>query len=324
MQAILLKNKDLVVGEYPKPKPGPYEVLVEVAAAGVNRADLLQREGKYPPPRGASPILGLEVAGTIVEKGSKVNHLKIGDAVMGLLPGGGYAQYAIMNEGLAMPIPENLGFTEAAAIPEVFLTAWQALSWLGKVDKGNWVLIHAGASGVGTAAIQLATALGAEVIVTASSAKHKACKRLGAHYCIDYKLGDWSGQVIELTRGHGVDVIIDFIGANYWKPNIESLAVDGRLVLLGLMGGHKIEGSLAPLLQKRISVFGSTLRARTTKYQAELTQDLAKFLLPKLTHTEIKPVLDEVYSWQEANKAHQRMAANANIGKIVLDFLPDN
>jgi putative PIG3 family NAD(P)H quinone oxidoreductase len=320
MQAVLVKNQQLVIGEYPKPKPGPHEALIEVAAAGVNRADTLQRQGKYPPPRGASSLLGLEVAGTVVELGSKVRTLKKGDKVMGLLPGGGYAQYAVMAEGLALPVPAGMEFTEAAAIPEVFLTAWQALVWLAKLEEGETVLIHAGASGVGTATIQLAKAKGAQVIVTASKPKHKLCKQLGATYAIDYKTQNWAERVSYLTQGRGANVIIDFIAADYWQDNLQSLTTDGRLVMLALLGGHKIEGSLAPILQKRLSILGSTLRSRSVEYQSRLTEDLARFLLPKLEDGSIKPVIDTILPWQEVAEAHRKIEANGNAGKIVLDF----
>ncbi len=318
MKALLVKEGQLVIGNWPKPKPAKAEVLVAVEAAGINRADLLQKGGKYPPPVGASPLLGLEVAGLVAEVGDGVTDWQVGDRVMGLLPGGGYGQYAVLNSQLAMPVPEQLSFAEAAAIPEVFLTAWQALVWLAKLQKDEIVLIHAGASGVGTAAIQLAKAMGAEVWITASAPKHAACRELGASVTIDYKAADFANEVQERTGGNGVNVIIDFIGAGYWQQNLKSLAVDGRLVMLAFLGGTKTDADLGPLLQKRITVYGSTLRSRSVAYQAALTKDLAAFLLPRLQSGRLKPVIHKIYSWQEAEKAHQEMQHSQNVGKLIL------
>ena len=320
MKAIIVNEKQLEVGEWPNPEPKEGELLVAVKAAGINRADILQKEGKYPPPAGVSPLLGLEVAGTVAAVGSGVKGWKPGDRVFGLLGGGGYAEYAILHSSLAMPIPKALSFAEAAAVPEVFLTAWQALVWLAKLQPGEKVLIHAGASGVGTAAIQLAKALGAEAWVTASAAKHAACKALGASLAINYKEQDFAGVVLEKTAGKGVNVVIDFIGADYWQQNMKSLALDGRMVMLAFLGGVKTEANLAPLLQKRITIHGSTLRSRSLAYQAALTEDLAAFLLPRLESGELKPVLHQTYSWQQAKEAHLEMEQNKNIGKIVLLF----
>lgn len=320
MQALLVEEGTMVVGEWPKPAPGPGELLVAVKAAGINRADLLQKSGKYPPPAGASPLLGLEVAGTVAAVGEGVQNWQPGDRVFGLLSGGGYAQFAVLNSGLAMPIPDTLSFTEAAAVPEVFLTAWQALVWLARLQPGERVLIHAGASGVGTAAIQLAKALGADPWVTASAGKHETCLGLGASLAIDYKQENFEEVVREKTDGKGVDVIIDFLGAAYWQQNLNSLAMDGRLVMLAFLGGIKTETNLAPLLRKRISVFGSTLRSRSVAYQAALTKELAAFMLPRLSSGALKPVIHQAYSWKEAEKAHQEMERNQNTGKLLLEL----
>lgn len=320
MQALLVKEGQLEVGECPRPQPAEGELLVEVKAAGVNRADLLQKQGKYPPPAGASPLLGLEVAGTVAAVGKGVRNWQAGDRVFGLMGGGGYAQYALLHSQLAMRIPEQLDFARAAAVPEVFLTAWQALVWLAEFQPGETVLIHAGASGVGTAAIQLAKALGGEAWVTASAGKHAACSALGASLTIDYKTDDFAELVLEKTAGKGVHVVIDFIGADYWQQNLRSLATDGRLVMLAFLGGVKTEANLAPLLQKRISVFGSTLRSRSLAYQAKLTKDLSAFLLPRLENGILKPVVHKTFDWQQAAAAHQEMEQNKNIGKIVLLF----
>lgn len=319
MKAVMLEGDKIFLGHYPLPVRSSHDILVEVKAAGVNRADLLQRKGKYPPPKGASPVLGLEVAGIVKETGSKVGRWKEGDSVFGLLSGGGYAQYASINENMAMPIPENLDFTQAAAVPEVFLTAYQALIWLAKLKKGERVLIHAGASGVGTAAIQVARETGAEVIITASAPKHSLCRELGALHTIDYSSKNFGEEIKSVTEGKGVQVIIDFIGGPYFQDNLQSLSKDGRLVMLASLGGMKVsEANLLPILQKRLSIFGSTLRSRSLEYQCRLTQETAGFLLPRLQDGRIRPVIDRVYPIAEVQDAHSYMESNKNQGKIVL------
>ncbi|MFW5761261.1 MAG: NAD(P)H-quinone oxidoreductase [Cyclobacteriaceae bacterium] len=320
MKAILVTEpggpEKLTIGEVDRPQPAAKEVLVKLKYTAVNRADTLQRMGKYPPPPGASEIIGLELAGEIVETGANVSRWSKGDKVFGLLPGGGYAQYSTIHQDMAMPIPDNLTMAEAAAVPEVFLTAYQALQWLGKLSKGEKVLIHAGASGVGTAAIQLAKQMGAEVIVTASAGKHEVCKKLGADLAIDYKNEDFVAIVKE--QG-GVDLIIDFIGAGYFNQNINCLKMDGRMVMLALIGGAKVEEvDLRKVLGKRLNIMGSTLRARSLDYQIALTQDFAAFALPLLSNGSLKPVIDSEYSWQEVADAHRYMEANKNAGKIIL------
>ncbi|RAU83814.1 NAD(P)H-quinone oxidoreductase [Pontibacter arcticus] len=323
MKAILVKQpggpEELIPGEYEKPQPKPDELLVKVHATALNRADTLQRQGKYPAPKGASPLLGLEIAGEVVETGAACTKYKKGDKVFGLLPGGGYAEFAVINEAMAMPVPENLSMEEATAIPEVFLTAYQALVWLGKLQAGERVLVHAGASGVGTAAIQLARAIGAEVLVTASSQKIQACLELGANKAIDYTKTSFETEVLTHTNNEGVDVIIDFISGPYFQQNINCLRTDGRLVILASMGGGKVqEFDLRQILVKRLQVIGSTLRSRTPAYQAKLTQEMSQFTMPYFESGEIKPVVDSVFDWEEAAEAHRYMEANKNIGKIVL------
>ena len=231
----------LHIGEWNDPVPGENEILVKVAATTLNRADTLQRRGKYPPPKGASPILGLEISGTVITCGSNVTNWKKGDRIFGLLPGGGYAEYAVIHEDMALPVPNGLSMEGAAAIPEVFLTAFQALRWHADLKKGETVLIHAGASGVGTAAIQLAREMGASVLVTASRQKHQICLDLGAKEAIDYHEGPFEKPVMEVTNEKGVDVIIDFIAAPYLQQNINCLCTDGRLVLLATLGGVKVD-----------------------------------------------------------------------------------
>lgn len=323
MKAILVKQpggpEQLVLGEYEKPLPKPTELLVKVHATALNRADTLQREGKYPPPIGASPLLGLEIAGEVIEAGLNCTRFKKGDLVFGLLPGGGYAEYAIINEHMAMPVPANLSMEEAAAIPEVYLTAYQALVWLGKLQAGERVLVHAGASGVGTAAIQLARAIKAEVLVTASEKKLQACLNLGAHKAINYKTTSFEDEVMSYTNSEGVDVIVDFIAAPYFKPNIDCLRLDGRLVLLASLGGGKVnEFDLRKILMKRLQVMGSTLRSRSLGYQIKLTQEMCDFSMPLFHNGSIKPVVDSVFDWKDVADAHRYMEENNNIGKIVL------
>lgn len=323
MKAILFDEpgeaEKLYIGEYPKPEVGEEEILVEVKATALNRADILQRMGKYPPPQGASPVLGLEISGVVVEKGSKVFKWKIGDKVFGLIPGGGYAQFALIHEDMAIRIPDNLSFEQAAAIPEVFLTAYQSIVWLAGLKAGEYILIHAGASGVGTAAIQIAREFGAKIIITASAEKHFICRELGAEILIDYKTQNFKDMVLKATNNYGADVIIDFIGAKYFKDNIDSLTRDGRLILLATLSGGKVEDfDVRQILVKRLKIIGSTLRSRTLSYQIKLTKDFKEFAYDKISSGRIKPVIDKIFDWKDVVKAHKRMEENKNIGKIVL------
>lgn len=323
MKAIIVDKPgsadQLKLGEYPKPVCGENEILVKVKATALNRADILQREGKYPPPVGASPILGLEMSGIVEEVGSKVFKWKRGDKVFGLLPGGGYAEYAVIHENMAMEIPANIPFEEAAAIPEAFLTAYQSLVWLGELKAGETVLIHAGASGVGTAAIQLAREIGAKIIITSSKEKHKICKELGADLTVDYKTQSFKDEVLKFTNNYGVDVIIDFIGGSYFKHNIESLTRDGRLILLATLSGGKVDDfDMRQILTKRLKIIGSTLRSRSLDYQIKLTNDFKEFALHKIRRGIIKPVIDEVFNLKDTALAHKKMEENRNTGKIIL------
>ncbi len=309
----------LYLGEVPKPVPGPGEVLVKVAATAVNRADTLQRRGKYPVPPGDSEVLGLEVAGEIVELGENCRLRQQGERVCGLLGGGGHAEYAVLPEAMALPLPPELDLVEAAAIPEVFLTAFQALDWLADLQSGETVLIHAGASGVGTAAVQLARAKGAQVLVTASAGKHALCRELGAARCIDYRAEDFAAVVAEETGGKGVEVILDFVAAPYFQRNLDSLALDGRLVMLALLGGSKPEGvNLLPVLRKRLHILGSTLRNREPRYKEALSQAFWKMAQSHFVSGALKPVIDRVLPWEQVAEAHRLMEANANAGKLVL------
>jgi tumor protein p53-inducible protein 3 len=325
MKALLVDREAgspiMKTGTYPDPSPGSDELLVKVEATALNRADLLQKAGKYPPPEGESPILGLEMAGVVVSTGSDVSRFKAGDRVCGLLGGGGYAEFCTINEGHAMAVPGHFSFEEAAAIPEVFLTAYQALIWLGELSKDKTVLIHAGASGVGTAAIQLARQLrNARIAVTAGSPeKLELCKSLGAQLLINYKEQEF-GEIIEQQFGKtSVDLILDFIGSPYWNMNIRSLNVDGRLIYLAMMGGASVEEmSLVPVLRKRLTIRGSTLRNRTNQYKTDLMTDFKKDCEPLFESGKLRPVIDSVFPWEEAEKAHARMKSNQNAGKIIL------
>lgn len=323
MKAIIVEKPgsadQLKLGDYPKPICGEEEVLVKVKATALNRADILQREGKYPPPVNASPILGLEMSGIIEEVGSRVFKWKPGDRVFGLLPGGGYAEYAVINENMAITIPDNLSFEKAAAIPEVFLTAFQALVWLAELKAAEFILIHAGASGVGTAAIQLAREMGAKIIITASAEKHKMCKELGADLTIDYKSQNFKDEVFKFTNNYGADVIIDFIGGKYFNYNIECLTRDGRLIELATLSGGKVENfDMRQILAKRLKIIGSTLRSRSLDYQINLTNEFKNFAYDKIKNGIIKPVIDKIFDWKDVAEAHKRMEENRNTGKIVL------
>jgi tumor protein p53-inducible protein 3 len=324
MKAVLIEEntKRLYIGETEEPVLGEDELLVDVRASALNRADLLQRRGFYSPPAGASPILGLEMAGVISAVGKNVDNFKKGEKVFGLLPGGGYAERVAIPAKMAMRIPENLSFEEAAAIPEVFLTAYLNLFFLGHLQPEQTVLIHAGASGVGTAAIQLVREAGASSIVTAGTEqKRQTCLDLGALSAIDYKSGPFASSVKEITGGRGVNIILDFIGASYWEQNIESLAIEGKLILVGMLGGAKVENvNLNVLRSRRLQILGTTLRTRSLEEKIKLTKAFAEFSLTRFADGRLKPIIDKVYDWNEVNAAHEQMENNQNIGKIVLQM----
>lgn len=307
------------IQEAPDPTPGPNEVVIYVAAAALNRADLLQVAGLYPPPAGESEILGLDVAGTVIEVGAEVTDFAVGDNVCALVGGGGYAQLLAIDASMLLRLPERLSFTKAAAVPEVFLTAFQALQWVAGVKAGDNVLIHAGASGVGTAAIQLCNYYGATPIVTASASKHERLRELGAAHCIDYRAQDFAEQVRAITNGKGANIALDFVGAPYLKQNMEALAMDGHLVCLGFLGGSYLEGaSLAPLVMKRLHITGTTLRSRDQAYREALVADFRNDIWPQFANGTLRPVVDMIYDWELVAEAHAYMAANANVGKIIL------
>lgn len=308
------------IQELPDPSPGPQEVLVAVHATALNRADLLQRRGRYSGPPGTrDDVPGLEMAGVIEAVGEQVVGWHAGDRVMALLGGGGYGSRVVVHERLVMPVPERLSLEEAAAIPEVFLTAFDALFLQCELRSGESVLIHAAGSGVGTAAIQIAKAAGCRVFGTAGSTDKLADARaLGLDVGIDYHSEDFAGVIARETGGRGVDVILDVIGGPYWAANMASLAPLGRMVIVGTMGGAKIEVDLGALMGKRLRVHGTTLRARPLEQKAAVTQAFIHRVLPLIERGAVRPVIDRVYPLDEVAEAHRRMEANANFGKIVL------
>jgi len=322
MKAILIDQpggvENMYLGEWTTPKPGPHEILVKVVATALNRADTMQRQGKYPPPPGTSPLMGLGMTGTVADMGANVSRWKKGDEICGLLAGGGYAEYAVIHEDLAMPVPANISLLQASAIPEVFMTAFQALFWLGGLKPGQQVLLHAGASGVGTAAIQLARETEAQVWATASATKHQICLDLGAERVIDYKTESFRQVIKEQHHKKGIDLIIDPIGAPYLPDNLEVLLPDGKLVILAFMGGMISEINLAQVLVKRLHILGTTLRARSLEYKIALCRDLQARFWAKFADASIQPVIDCEFDWTEVQQAHRYMEANKNVGKIVL------
>lgn len=320
MKAILIHEPGgpevLYYGDAPDPQPGNDELLVRVRATALNRADLLQRKGSYTPPPGASPILGLEVAGEVVQA---AGDWKVGDRVMAVITGGGYAELATVPVGMAMPIPRAFTYEQAAAIPEAFLTAYLNLFTLGRLQKGETVLIHAGASGIGTAAIQLAREAGARVFVTAGT-KEKCdfCQELGAELAILYSQESFRERVLDATEQRGVDVLLDFVGAPYWNDNLACLATGGRLMLIGSLGGTKGELDLGAIMPKNLTITGTLLRRTPLPQKNALTKAFVEFALPRFERDELRPVIDRVYSLQEAAIAHRYMATNSNLGKIIL------
>jgi len=327
MRAIRVEGPEqaLVLGEAPRPEPAAGQVLIEVHATAVNRADLLQRRGFYPPPPGESDILGLEAAGTVVARGAEVpgaasvDNVRIGDRVMCLLGGGGYAEYVVVDHRMALPIPGDLPFEQAAGVPEVFYTAYMTLVAEAGLVRGETLLIHAGGSGVGTAAIQLAGALGARALVTAGSAdKLERCRALGALGGINYKDEDFAERGRALSDGHGVDVILDCVGGSYLERNLALLAPRGRLVIIGLMGGARAEINLALLVGKRLRVIGTVLRTRSLEEKLALTVGMRETVLPLLAAGTVRPIIDAVFPLSDAAAAHDRVASNANFGKVIL------
>ena len=309
----------LVPTTRPVPEPGAGEVLIKVAAAGVNRPDVMQRQGGYPPPPGASDIPGLEIAGAVAALGPGVTGLKIGDQVLALVTGGGYAEYCAAPTAQCLPVPKGLDLKEAAAIPETFFTVWTNVFDRGGLQAGESLLVHGGSSGIGTTAIQLAHAFGARVFTTAGSAeKCKACESLGAERAINYREEDFVEVVKEATGNAGVNVVLDMVGGDYIQRNIKALAPDGRLCYIAFLGGSKAEVDFLPMMLKRITISGSTLRARSVEFKAEIAQNLKKNVWPLIEAGTVKPILHETFPLAEAAAAHRLMESSAHIGKIVL------
>ncbi|GAC1311372.1 MAG: NAD(P)H-quinone oxidoreductase [Steroidobacteraceae bacterium] len=309
----------LVLGSRPVPTPGAGEVLIKVAAAGVNRPDVMQRQGSYPPPPGASDIPGLEVAGEVVAVGLGVTAPSIGDSVTALLSGGGYAEYAVASAPLCLAIPRGMTLIDAAALPETFFTVWTNVFDRGRCKAGDDVLVHGGTSGIGTTAIQLATALGARVFATAGSdEKARACERLGARRGINYRTEDFVEVVQRETGGKGVDVILDMIGGDYLDRNMKVAAVEGRIVIIATLGGTRAELKLTPLMMKRLTITGSTLRSRSVDQKAAVATAVRETVWPLFESGRIRPIIHGKFPLADAAAAHRLMESSDHVGKIVL------
>ncbi len=304
----------------PVPRPGEGEVLIKVAAAGVNRPDVLQRKGGYPPPPGASPLPGLEVAGTIVEVGAGVDGWARGDAVCALVAGGGYAEYCVAPALQCLRVPSGLSMVEAAAVPETFFTVWTNVFQRGRLAAGETILIHGGSSGIGTTAIQLAKSFGATVLTTAGSdEKCAACRDLGADWAINYRTEDFVAIAKEATAGKGVDLVLDMVGGDYLPRNISALAVDGRHVSIAFLGGAKVTLDLRPVMVRRLTLTGSTLRPRSIADKAAIAEQLREKVWPLLENGEVRPVVHATMPLEKAAEAHALMETSSHIGKIILE-----
>lgn len=308
----------LFIDEGEVPTPAANEVLIGVYAAGINRPDILQRQGLYPPPADASPILGLEVAGEIMACGEQVKRWKVGDKVCALVNGGGYAEFAVAPAAQCLPIPEGFSSIEAAALPETFFTVWHNLFQRAYLKTGETLLVHGGTSGIGTSAIQLAAAFGVKVIATAGSTeKCQAIEKLGAT-AINYREKDFVAAIKELTAGQGVNVILDMVGGDYIQRNISAAAKDGRIVNIAYLNGSKVTIDLMPLMLKRLTLTGSTLRAQSADVKANIAKELEAQVWPLLNVQKVKPVIDSVYLFEQVADAHLRMESGQHIGKIIL------
>jgi putative PIG3 family NAD(P)H quinone oxidoreductase len=323
MRAVVLRSHGgpdvLQFEDVSSPVIGEQDILVTVAATALNRADLLQRMGFYPNPFPSGPeIPGLEFAGTVTAIGEKVTEWSVGDQVMGITSGGAYAEQLAIHERQAMAVPSGMSLYDAAGIPEVFITAWDALVVQGGLTSGRWAMVHAGASGVGTAAIQICKAIGARIVVTCSGGKVEACRSLGADVVVDYGTQDFVAEVATATGGVGVDVILDVIGGDYVERNVASLAVKGRIIQVGVMAGKPVPFNVGLLLGKRASITGTVLRARPLEEKISITQRFASEMLPLFSTGQLKPVIDSVYAFSDIASAHEYMASNGNVGKIVI------
>lgn len=313
------------IGEMPLPEPAQGEVLVRVHAAGVNRPDIMQRKGLYPPPPGASPLLGLEISGEIVGLGSDIGKVlpgvALGQKICALVNGGGYAEYCVVPATQVLPLPENLDMIQAAALPETFFTVWSNLFLTAHMKAGDRILVHGGTGGIGTAAIQIARAFGADVFATAGTAeKCQACENLGAK-SINYRDEDFVERIHEMTDGQGVDIILDMIGGSYCERNLKALALDGRLVIIALQGGAKADGvNLARIMTRRLHVTGTTLRPRSSEYKGDVAKSLYEKVWPLIADGEIRPLVHDVFAFDDVVGAHKLMEEGSHIGKIVLDL----
>jgi NADPH2:quinone reductase len=312
----------LQLTDRPKPLIAPDEVLIKVMAAGINRPDVFQRKGNYPPPAGApADIPGLEIAGTIAEVGEAVTRWKTGDKVCALVTGGGYAEYCNVPEGQCLPIPSNLSYPEAASLPETFFTVWSNVFDRGALKPGESLLVHGGSSGIGVTAIQMAKALGSTVYVTAGSDdKCSFCEQLGADKAINYKTADFKQEIKVLTNGKGVDVILDMIGGDYMPGNIDSLAIEGRLVFINAMNGREVQLDLSKVMAKRLIITGSMLRSREVAFKAAIAKNLEQRIWPLIESGAIKPVIYKIFNAGDAAAAHRLMESSTHTGKIVLRF----
>ena len=322
MRAVIARNPGgpevLTLIERPVPTPGTGEILIKVAAAGVNRPDVLQRLGGYAPPPGAPDVLGLEVAGEVVALGEGVSMHVVGDEVTALIPGGGYAEYALAHESNALPVPHGFSLVEAAAVPETFFTVWTNVFDRGGLKAGEWLLLHGGTSGIGVTAIMLAKAFGAKVIATVGSDdKAAACRRLGADVAVNYKTQDFVAAVKEAT-GKGANVILDMVGGDYISRNYQAAAPDGRIVQIAFLNGQKAQVDFGPLMMKRLVHTGSTLRPRSPAEKAVIAEHLREKVWPLMEAGRCRPLIDSTFALEEADKAHMRMESSAHIGKIVL------
>ncbi|MEI6199110.1 MAG: NAD(P)H-quinone oxidoreductase [Actinomycetota bacterium] len=323
MRAVVLRSHGgpevLQFEDVASPVIGEQDILVTVAATALNRADLLQRMGFYPNPFPSGPeIPGLEFAGTVAAIGEKVTAWSLGDRVMGITSGGAYAEQLAIHERQAMAVPPQMSLHDAAGIPEVFITAWDALVVQGGLTSGRWAMVHAGASGVGTAAIQICKAIGARIVVTCSGGKVEACRALGADVVVDYGTQDFVAEVGTATGGAGVDVILDVIGGDYVERNIASLAVKGHIIQVGVMAGKPVPLNIGLLLGKRASITGTVLRARPLEEKIAISQLFASEMLPLFSTGQLKPVIDSVYAFADIAQGHEYMASNGNVGKIVI------
>ncbi|MBX9932273.1 MAG: NAD(P)H-quinone oxidoreductase [Methylobacterium sp.] len=310
----------IAVETVPVPRPGPGQVLIDVVAAGVNRPDIMQRSGNYPPPKGATEVPGLEIAGRIVALGEGADELAIGDEVCALVISGGYAEFALAEAGHCLPKPKPLSLVEAAGLPETYFTVYSNVIERGRLKEGESFLVHGGSSGIGSTAIQIAKHQGARVFATAGSDEKCAfCRELGADAAINYREVDFAEDVKRLTDGKGVDVILDMVGAAYLAKNIASLAVEGRLVQIAFMQGYRVENlNLTPIMLKRLTITGSTLRARPKADKTAIAQGLAREVWPLLEDGRIRPVIHATFPLEEARKAHELMETSAHLGKILL------